>query len=478
MLEAIWGRVLSKEVNGGRVPLLKTQPPQGHGRVLNDTFLAAIGKKMPSTTPKTPSEFAESYRGRKRIEYRKAAEHLSRHPLSIADAVIKLFLKFEKDVRSQKPNRIPRVILPPRPTYTVETGRFVHGMEKLIYRMVDEMFGFPVVSKGRNYRQVAQIIIDHWQQFARPCAVDCDVSKMDQSITKEILEMIFDLLGKCAGVDEAYLRRILQWTAETRVKGRADDGFFDYQQEGTLSSGMCYTSLVGVLVVTGAVYLFWKRTGIKIRLVDAGDDFTLFFDAKDLPIVQTELSEEFRRLGLTLEVGEPVHDVERIEFCQTHPIKVGGEYLMVRNARAAAAKDAVSLKRRDTPMAAYAWLKACGMAGMASQGGTPIATARYQMMLRSAESIRGAQRLRRRQERRYDQAVKLVEIEGSFTHFGAGLDLTSQPIDDMARYTFYLAFGIAPSLQRALESEYDGITLTMDKVHDVQASPMRVWDAV
>lgn len=448
---AIWGRVLSKEVNGGRVPLLKTQPPVGHGRDLNDKYFKEIAKGVPSTTPKTPGEFAELYRGRKRTEYRKAAEHLSHHTLSRRDAVIKLFLKYEKDVRSLKPSRIPRVILPPKPTYTVATGRFVHQMEKLIYRMVDEMFGFPVVSKGLNYRQVAKVIVEHWRQFARPCAMDCDVSKMDQSITKEILEAIFDLLAKIAGVDEAYLRQILQWTAETRVKGRADDGTFEYIQEGTLSSGMCYTSLVGVLVVTGAIYLFWKRTNIKVRVVDAGDDFTLFFESADLPVVQAELVPEFARLGLTLEVGKPVYEVEQVEFCQCHPIKVGGDYMMVRNTRSAAAKDSASLRRRDTPMAAYAWLKACGKAGMASQGGTPIATARYRMMLRSAEAIKGGMCLRRRQEVRFEKAVKAVEIEGSYAHFGAGLDLSKQVIDDDARYTFYLAFGMPPHLQRAVD---------------------------
>lgn len=457
---AILGRVLSKEVNGVRKPLLKTLPDPGHESPLVE-YANAISKLVPPTTSLDPFAFATQYSGGKRKIYEKAAASLSLTPLDKADAEIALFLKFEKDVRSQKPKRIPRCILPPvTPRYTVETGRFVHPVEKKIYAAIDELWGSAVVTKGKNYKQVAEMISSAWSDFIEPCSLDCDVSKMDQSITEEVLEVLLDMIADLNADDSEYLRKILKWTLRTKVRGRADDGMFSYRQRGTLSSGMTYTSITGVFVVTGVMFMFAKEHGLRLRMIDAGDDLTIVFESNDLPIVKQELGNYYARFGLTLEIGKPNFVFEQIEFCQSRPVLINSQYQMVRNARSAAVKDYVCADDLKTTTQICAWWEAVGKCGIASQGGAPIATSRYNQLIRSSLRVMATLNLSPRMVKRHRANVRRYEQRiGGWNNFGDGMT-NHNVVDPSSRYSYFLAFGITPQVQRAIEESLDSEDLT------------------
>lgn len=470
------GRVLSKEVNGVRYPLLKTIPPPGAEKPLS-LYFDSLKRKVPPTTAMTYREFADVYSGRKHRTYLGAAQSLLHDELEQMDAEIKLFLKFEKDIRSEKPGRIPRCILPPSPRYIVAVGSCVRPAEHALYEAVNATFGYTVVAKGLNYAEVGQVFKEHWSQFIKPVSIDCDVSKMDQSFFRSLMKLFLDLVADVSEEKER-LRQWLHWTLDTQVCGRADDGIFRYQQTGTLSSGMPFTSLAGVLVITGIVYLYLLKIGVKARLVDAGDDFTLIFEDRDKARVCGSIADYFKQFGLTLEVGGINTTLEGIEFCQCHPVLVGGKYQMVRNAKSAAMKDSCSLKRLRTPRQASAWLKACGLAGLASQGGAPIATSRYKMFVRSAESMISNEKLSNRQRRRYEKAVvESVEYGGSFEWFGMRMK-NDTVVTDLSRASFNIAFDIPPHVQRAIEDTYDNTTLTFDDVKCLETEYVVPWDAV
>jgi len=476
MYSAIMGRVLSKEVGGVRMPLLQTLPPSGHAQPLL-RYATELLKTLPSTTPVSLDEFPLRYSGRKRVEYLAAAASLRRLSLSRRDARIKLFLKFEKDVRSDKPGRIPRCILPPSVRYIVETGRYVHPIESQVYSAIDQLWGKRVVSKGRNYKEVAHMLRDGWDQFDHPVSRDVDVSKMDQSFNEEIMSLFLNFVADCSSESEV-LREYLMWTLRTKVSARCDEAKFSYDQVGTLSSGMTFTSLAGVFVVTAIIWLFSQHYGIELTIVDAGDDMTVIYDEKDDGRVNQFLAAWYMRFGLVLEVGLMNRRFEGIEFCQTHPVELGDGLQMVRNTKSAAVKDAVSLRPLDTPLLASAWLRACGQAGMACQGGAPIATARFRLMLRSADAMLLTYYMTRRKRQRHGRLVALMlEKGGSYEWFGHGMN-NGQVITDAARISFERAFGVPPHVQRAIEEAYDAQTLTFDEVRDPQAHQMLVWDVV
>jgi len=252
---------------------------------------------------------------------------------------------------------------------------------------------------------------------------------------------------------------------------------FSYDIVGTLASGMPFTSLAGVCVVTAIVWLFKQRHGIDLTIVDAGDDMTIVFDRKDEGRVVSQIALWYAQFGLTLEVEKPNYHFEGIEFCQSHPCLVEGEWQMVRNSVTAAAKDSASIKPLRTPIEAAAWLEAMGRGGLASQGGVPIATSRYQMMLRSSESIKHGLLRTNRQRIRYAQMVaRSFETGGSYEWYGHGMK-NHGAITDAARVSFERAFKIPPHVQRAIESKYDEMTLTFVDVAR-SCTPMHAWDAV
>lgn len=472
---AIFGRVLSKEVNGQRAPLLQTVPQPGHAQPLSRYF-AEVRRHVSTTAPVTLDEFPARYGGRKRRTYERAADALRSRPLSKQDAEIKLFLKFEKDVRTDKPGRIPRCILPPDNRYLVDCGRHVAPIEHEVYRAINKLWGAKVVSKGENYKGVARMFRDAWDSFPNPMSIDVDVSKMDQSFTEDIMRIFLDFVASCSTNDE-YLRTILKWTLRTKVKGRADDSLFRYSIVGTLASGMPFTSLAGVSVVTAIVWLFKEHHGIDLKIVDAGDDMTILFDRKDEHRVVSQIAAWYQQFGLTLEVGPPNYDFEGIEFCQSHPCFIEDEWQMVRNTVTAALKDSASIRPLRTPLEAAAWLEAVGRGGLASQGGAPIATARYNMMLRSSEAIRHGLIRTQRQQTRYRQMVaRSYELGGSYEWYAHGMKNQGY-VTDAARISFERAFKIPPHVQRAIESAYDEVTLFFDQVRGSSAS-LRAWDVV
>lgn len=450
---AIFGRVLSKEVNGRRMPLVDTIPAPGIERPLK-MYFDRVKENVSTTAPVTLDEFPSRYGGRKRREYERAAASLKSYPLTRADAMIKLFLKFEKDVRSDKPGRIPRCILPPSTRMLVDVGRHVAPLEHSIYKAVDQLWGTEVVSKGHNYRGVAAMFRRSWDRFVNPRSLDVDVSKMDQSFCRWIMEVFHDFLASTSTNSEQ-LREWLGWTLYSKVRGRTDDALFSYEIEGTLSSGMPFTSLAGVMVVTGIIWLFKQHYGIDLTIVDAGDDMTIIFDAKDEDVVVNNVAAWYQQFGLTLECGKVNDRFEGIEFCQSHPCLVEGNWQMVRNTASSAVKDATSLTRLRSPLQAAAWLEACGRGGMASQGGAPIATARFRWMLRTSQALKDGLLRTHRQSVRYEQMVqRSFERGGSYEWYGGGMN-NHGIITDAARLSFEAAFGIAPHEQRAIEEVYD-----------------------
>jgi len=470
---AIFGRVLSKEVGGVRLPLLQTIPKPGYALPLVSYFNRILENVVP-TAPIPLGEYPAKYGGRKRREYERAADSLRRIPLKPNDAEIKLFLKFEKDVRTDKPGRIPRCILPPDTRFLVECGRYVSPVEHRVYQAINKVWGARVVSKGENYVGVAQMFREAWEKYANPVSLDVDVSKMDQSFAEELMDLFLDMVADCSTDAEA-LRTWLKWTLRTKVRGRCDEALFWYNIQGTLASGMPFTSLAGVSVVTAIVFLFKEHYGVDLSIVDAGDDMTIIFDRKDVPTVEGKIAEWYARFGLTLEVGALNSHFEGIEFCQSHPCMVEGRWQMVRNPISAAHKDSASIRPLQNALQAAAWLEACGLGGLASQGGAPVSTSRYKMMLRSAELIKTEFLRTNRQKIRYQQQVRRsFETGGSYEWYGHGMSNTGH-ITDAARSSFERAFGIPPHVQRQLEAKYDSQTVCWEQLKGASTA-LDLWD--
>jgi hypothetical protein len=155
------------------------------------------------------------------------------------------------------------------------------------------------------------------------------------------------------------------------------------------------------------------------------------------------LHEWFDDLGFDMKQEPTVYELEKIEFCQAHPIHMGeGLYIMVRNLEASLAKDSLALIQATTPEMVPAWCRSVGDAGTAMCGGVPVLDAFYKMYRRSGHVV--------------DRWRKSYEVRG-FEYMAANMNRRGMPVLPETRLSYYIAFGILPDEQEALERHFDSM---------------------
>jgi len=188
-----------------------------------------------------------------------------------------------------------------------------------------------------------------------------------------------------------------------------------------------------------------SRKGVK--LINDGDDCVLFCERYQLQDILDNVFQHCLRYGFTMEIEEPVFELEHVVFCQAQPVFDGTCWTMIRDPRKCLAKDSISLKPLDQKGMAQMWLSAVGQCGLAVSGGMPIYDSLYRCYVRSSNG-----------------AKPLTDpVMDEYMWFATmGMNRTGRPITDQARYSYWLAFGIPPDSQIAIEQYYDGLMLCPD----------------
>lgn len=432
-------RVFSVEA-GGELRRPPRPEPGSFERELS-AFSKALGRECVVSTPWSTDEFVDTYEGRRRTIYQAAAESLLSEPVCRRDADSNSFLKAEKIPFYQKPDPAPRLIHPRSPRYNVEVGVFIKRIEHPVYHAVDTVWGGKTILKGYNAKQVGGIIHGKWKKFRRPIGLGLDASRFDQHVSTDALRWEHaQYLKFFRGSDRERLALLLSWQLETKCKARCKDGIVKYKVKGMRFSGDMNTGLGNCLLMCAMVWAWARRQAVVCELCNNGDDCIVVMEEEDL--VRWDVAEMtvwFRQLGFTMKVEEPVHNLEEVEFCQSHPVWDGQEWVMVRKHRHAMAKDCVSIKPLDSPGAFDKWRLAVGMAGMSLTGGIPVQQEFYAAMMRGAKgtALKGD-----------------LTLETGFMRFARGMDRSYREPTPEARVSYWLAFGVTPDQQEALESHY------------------------
>jgi hypothetical protein len=462
-------RVLMHKVGSQWVDVKTQVPSPGYfGALLPEmnalkAILSPAGEK-----PMSRMEYASQYPGSKRLLYERAALRMDHEPLVRNDSDIEGFLKFEKDIRSDKPGRVPRVISPPKVKYRLETGRFVRPAEHVIYKAIDELFGMPVVVKGKNYDGVAAMVDAAWADFSNPMGLDADVSKMDKFTGPENIDFTNELVAQCFdGADRLEIAKILKWQLNYRTTLSCSEGRISYFHDWGLTSGQTNTSLVGVVQVTTIVKGFSRFFRVKLRMIDAGDDFSIFFEACDEKLVTRELVPWFKRFGFILEAGSSYSEKHKMEFCQTRPLNIGGRTRMVRNPRTVMAKDTVSLTELRNSKEEFSHYRSVGIGGLSCFGGVPILQDYYAALIRGCDNLLDKSCLTSRQKKRWHSSALKQELDGSMRWYGEAMKYGYKPVAPEDRLSMYLAFGYTPQEQESIEEQLRSWTLVPSKQLDI-----------
>lgn len=414
-------------------------------------FRQLLVRRFPSTTRVSYDEFLGFYTGRKKLVYQRAVDSLVASPVNQRDSRVKAFVKAEFINSDDKPDPDPRIISPRDPRFNVELGRFLRPWEHKCYGAIASIFGSPTVLKGLNSAEIGQVFVDKWSMFDSPVAVGLDASRFDQHVSRQALEWEHSVYNAIFRSPD--LKRLLKMQLLNDVRGYCRDGKLRYLVEGRRMSGDINTALGNCLLMCALVHAYSASVGVRVSLANNGDDCVVIMETRDLNRFTSGLSCWFLEMGFNMKVEDPVYELEGIEFCQTHPVYTPSGYLMVRNAPKGLAKDCLSLKQMDQQTFAHRWLCAVGEGGLSLTGGLPIYQEFYTSLYRAGLGCyrKGAYQ---NSTRRHNS----VELEGGLGWLSRGMELKYSVIHPRTRYSFWLAFGITPEQQLAIESYYRGVS--------------------
>jgi len=404
-----------------------------------DTMLYGFKKELLKHSycvePYSKDAFVSSYEGRRKTRMQKAADSLDLVELDFRDVRLSTFIKAEKIPFHKKPDPAPRVIQPRTSRFHVAYGCFIKPIEKIVYKAIDAVFGSRTVMKGLNALQVGTIIHNKWRRFRRPVAVPMDASRFDQHVHKSSMLWVKGVLSNF--IPKTHRRsfgRLFDWKLFTKARAVCQNGVVQYTVDYGLCSGDMDTSLIGVLDMCALLYTYKHQKSIDCEVVDMGDDSVVIMEQDDLDWFMYGLEDWFRLCGFNIVAEEPVYELEHISFCQCRPIYNGEQYMMVHEFPNAWSKDVCTLLPLKDPKTFDRWLTAVGLCGSSWLGGIPIYSEFYSKLIKC------------------DNPLDHPMFEDNSDRYWArGIKRSGFPVHPSTRASFYLAFGITPDEQIALE---------------------------
>lgn len=420
-----------------------TQPPRPLEGVYSQRlgyFRDLLVSHLPSTTPCDILEFPNFYRGRKQTIYEQAALSLLLQGVQRADADLKTFVKAEKINFTSKGDPAPRVIQPRDPRYNVEVGRHLRVLEPQLYKAIAKIFHDVTIFKGLNAVESGRLMAQKWNRYRKPVAIGLDASRFDQHVSVQALQWEHSIYNRV--FKSPLLRKLLSWQLKNRGKGFCKDGRIKYTVDGCRMSGDMNTALGNCIIMCALVHAYCKYAKIpNFSLANNGDDCVVIMESRYLHRFQRNLTNWFVEMGFTMKVEDPVYELERIEFCQTHPVYDGSDYIMVRNAPVSLAKDCISIKPLDSEKAYRKWIKAVGECGLSLTGGLPVYQDFYSGMIRAGGNVKA-------------MSSDEPTLQTGMSMLAKGMDRCYRKVTDESRYSFWLAFGLMPDQQVAIEHYY------------------------
>lgn len=395
-------------------------------------FADGLVSVIPSFTPVSLWDFSQMYKGLKKVVYEKAVLSLYANPVRRRDAESNSFVKREK----AKFKKAPRCIQPRDPRYNASIGRYLKPLEHHLYRAVAKFVGEGcVITKGLNLIGVAGCLRQKWDSFKHPVALGLDATAFDAHVSASWLRWEHSIYNRI--FKSAQLAKLLTWQIHNRGKSFCPDGKLKYKVEGRRFSGDMNTGLGNCLIMCSMVYSYASARGVKINLANNGDDCVVFMEQEDLERFTRGINEWFSELGFRLTSEPPAFNFEAIEFCQMHPVLIGDEWRMVRTPKVAFEKDTMcTLTVSDDEY--LAWLAGVSDCGLSTASGVPVMQEFY-LNLRMAAGGRVA-------------PERLVEYTG-MKHLSRGMSSKVVPVDEASRFSFWLAFGVDPDTQIAIEED-------------------------
>jgi hypothetical protein len=401
----------------------------------------------------------QSLPAKKRNRYREAFDSLKAKPFCRLDANIKCFLKMELSKITEGKIYKPRMIQYRSARYLVHVARFLKPIEHAIYnsRNIFTDKGCEV-AKQMNAKRRAAVLGHLVSQVNNPFLISIDASSYDAHINTSLLKLESDFywsMTRAAGWsfgDSRILAEALKYQRDNRVSGLFPDGKISYRVLGNRMSGDLNTSCGNVVIM--CCVLSWAMDDFVGRsnwgMLDDGDDCVVVASRHRIgPSFETDIVSRFLSVGITLRVEQctPIDCLEIIEFCQSHPVRVGSCFTMVRNPRKCIATTLAGFRWHvnEEDLRKYLWM--VGMGDGFTHLGVPVLQSFYRWCLKCG----------------IKPTDKLIEVYVGDQYRFQGHFNTVEPqwvaIHPDSRVSFALAFGIDVLEQVYYEQIFDNLPL-------------------
>lgn len=403
-----------------------------------ESYRKTLIRGMGWQSPVSRQEFVGFYKGPRAALYQRAVNGLAIKPIRPQDSFLKTFVKAEKINLTLKQDPVPRVIQPRSPRYNVEVGRYLRPIEKMLYKQIDALFEGPTIMSEYNSFRQAAVLREKWEQFSKPVCVGLDASRFDQHVSQQALKFEHSIYN------DIFKSRELKWLLKMQLRNvgfaNATDGKFTYVKHGSRMSGDMNTSLGNKILMCLMAKSYIDSLDFKIQFVNNGDDCLMFMEERYLSRL-SGLKRFFVEFGFNIVTEAPVKEFEQIVFCQTQPILSNGVWRMVRGVKTCMSKDVTNVNLGHREDEYRGWLRDVSQCGMVVARDVPVLGRFYAMLERFSTDHKYSSGS--------DNEYRWYNLMGR----GATSIATSP--DDQSRLSFYLAFGIHPDEQLALEQYFD-----------------------
>lgn len=407
------------------------------GVKLLNKALKVLRRSAVLTPEESVETFLKRYAGLKRVRYERAARDYMMYGIRPRDCRCTTFVKCENVNVVAKHRPDPRPIQFRSPVFNVAISSYLKPIEEHIYHM--RLYGkwfthLPVIAKGFNSLRRAQIIKQKMEMFDRPCVVSIDGKRFDLHVNRKLLRAehkFYRMFCK-----HPLFKRLL--AEQLRNKCSTQRGL-SYETDGGRMSGDMNTGLGNCVISVLMFVALVKVLRCKADLFVDGDDALIFIDESNLPTLLTNLVPVYLEFGMEMEVADIARSMEEIDWCQTRPVKVNGQYKMVRDVRRVLSHVLVGKKwvlgRQEDLMSAIA------LCEMALNRGVPVLQEMAMAMWRNGGGVMKLFELemkdpifwRAQAEARWEDIVR------------RGPD--PREIDWETRLSFHKAFGLSPTEQ-------------------------------
>jgi len=286
-----------------------------------------------SSRPVRYSEVYAGYTGAKRARYQRAHENLLKQGKLVRkdQSRVKMFVKMEAyKFDDEKPYPDCRAIQFRSFEYTLQLASIIRRAEHKMYLSHD----IPGFGQGRHFgknlcpRSLARELRKAYDSIPGCRIVLLDVTRFDAHVSKPLMRRVEHVFWEKA-CDHPQLKEMLKWKLDNEGSARSGEDQVRYRVRGGRMSGDADTGASNCVQVACALASMAKLAGLKRFAMNVNGDDSVFLYEGDLS--DDFIIKHFDQLGMEVKIEGRPDSFEEIDYCQARPVRVEGDWVMIRN---------------------------------------------------------------------------------------------------------------------------------------------------